>query len=184
MKNILIPLILLGNLLAGCSTTQEVIKAVPGSPSIQQAQHNSLLGVTVRWGGEVVQVSNFQDHTLVEVISRKLDSSSRPKRSDHSNGRFLARINQFIDPENLKPGREITLRGALVEWQAQLIGNHLYRYPLIATEEYKIWPQRPVYPDYDRYRYYWYDPFWDYPYPPHHRGWIHPDYFDLHYHHW
>ena len=172
-------------ILSACTSTREVIPPAPDGISIKQAQISQITGPNVRWGGEVVKVSNFSDHTLIEIVSRPLTSTSAPRTTGQSDGRFVARINQFIDPENAKPGRQITVRGVLRDWRTDKIGEFDYPYPLVSVEEYKIWPkQKPRTPRYrDPYwgYPYWYDPFWGHPFYP---GWPHSDFINLRMHHW
>ncbi len=160
MKASAISLLFLTSLLGACATTKPAVQPVPDGPTIEQAKAQQAANVSVRWGGEVVKVNNFSDHTMVEVIGRDLNKSGVPLKSDHSDGRFMARINSFIDPENIKPGREITVRGTLSEWQSGKIGEYDYIYPVLDVEEHKIWPKRRAYRSHYRH-----DPFWDPWYP-------------------
>ncbi len=184
IKVTLVAVVLLAGALSACTTTREVIQAVPDGIDIKQAQSSQTTDTKVRWGGDVVKVSNFNDHTLIEIIYRPLDSSSAPRTTGQSDGRFLARINQFIDPENAKPGRRITVRGVLGDWRTDKIGEFDYQYPLVSVEEYKIWPKQKPRPPRYRDPYwgypYWYDPFWGYPFYP---GWPHSDFINLRMHH-
>ena len=172
----------LASALSACSTTKAVIPAVPDSPSIEQAKTDKQTDVLVRWGGEVVKLSNFSDYTLVEVLARSLDKASAPRLSDQSGGRFIARINQFLDPENLKAGRRITVRGTLSDWQSSQIGEYQYQYPLVMVDEFKIWPEQRYRPRPRHYDPYWPHPMWDHPY--FYRPWPHSDYMSLHYNYW
>ncbi len=171
-------MILLFSALSACSTIQKTAEAPASSPSLAQVQKTRLTGVDVRWGGEVVKVRNFSDHTLVEVISRSLRKSGEPRISDQSEGRFFARVDQFIDPENLKPGRLFTVKGSIESWQRNKIGEYAYLYPVVAVAEQKIWPK----PRLSRRHYY--DPYWDDWGPPYVFGaqWGHFGYFGHRYH--
>ena len=45
----------------------------------------------VRWGGAIASVENRRDETWIEIVER-------PLNTDKSAGRFLARVDGFLDP--------------------------------------------------------------------------------------
>ncbi len=143
--------------ISGCATTST--STVSHGPSIAEAREASDTNVDIRWGGEVIKINNHSDYTLVELISRPLNKSGKPNQSDSSEGRFLVRLNEFLDPENIKPGRRITVWGNLREWQTNKIGEYDYLYPVVAANQHKIWPKKRKNTAHSHY----YDPFWDGP---------------------
>lgn len=99
----------------------------------------------VRWGGVVLSISNLPTVSCFEILGRPLDLSARPKRSDVSEGRFLACRDGFQDPEVFAPGREVTVVGQLIGSEAREIGDHVYQYPTVAASEVYLWqPIEPV----------------------------------------
>jgi len=128
-------------------------------PTLAQAQADSerVSGAVVRWGGTIVTVENTRDGSIVEVVARPLDSTSRPSESGASPGRFLVVTPHFIDPEIYTAGRAITATGPLAGVQARMVGEYEYDYPVVRADAYHLWPPRVE----RRARHY--DPFWDYP---------------------
>lgn len=174
MKHTILWLPLAIALLAGCSSVPEAIRRAPdGAVSLAEARAapERYRGTAVRWGGSVVTVRNLKDESVIEIVSRRLESGGRPLDEDRSDGRFLATARGFIDPAIYAAGREVTVRGAITGSTEQPIGEHRYRFVQVAAEEVYLWPPRlPPEP------YYYYDPFWDpwYPwgwpyYRPYHR---------------
>lgn len=164
-------LLLAVGLLGGCATTglPDAIKTAPtpdvGVAPVRQ-NPQAYIGQRVRWGGTIARVENREASTDLEVVARELGSSGRPRQSDRSAGRFIARVAGFLDPAVYSEGRQVTIAGTIVEETSARIGEHKYRYPVVNAETVYLWePLRDV-PD--RYGYYYdpfYDPFW-YPWRP------------------
>ena len=161
-------------LLAGCaSQVPLVVRESPaGGPNILQVQANpsAYVGRPVRWGGIIVGVDNHKTETTLQIVSRPLNSEGRPRKTDATYGRFLARAQGFLDPAVYAPGREITVAGILEPSVTGTIGNYQYTFPVIKARMTYLWPPRPRYPRryYDPYWYNpWYNPWYpfDYDYP-------------------
>jgi outer membrane lipoprotein len=153
--------------LAGCASTlpQAIREAPPGAPLLDEVRADPprFQGSPVRWGGVIASVSNRAEDTLIEVVSRPLERSGRPRETDASQGRFLARVAGFLDPAVYQAGRELTVSGRVTGLEARLVGGHEYPYVRVEVELYHLWPIReparePYYPPW------WYDPW--YPYHP------------------
>lgn len=127
---------------------------------------------TVRWGGTIAGVHNRADNTtVVEIVSRPLYTGGRPIHDDRSDGRFLAEVGEFLDPQIVEVGRDMTVLGELVERRSGKIGEADYVFPVVTVQEYKYWKEVVVvptshfshwnkYPPYGRY-----DPLWrDWPF--------------------
>lgn len=118
-------------------------------PDASQAQ--------VRWGGSIIATRPESDRTCIEVLSRELNDSARPRATpDQSAGRFLACRTGFYDPAIFAQDREVTVTGRVVGFETRRIGEYDYRYPRVAADVIYLWPEaRPVqaYP-------HWHDPFW------------------------
>jgi outer membrane lipoprotein len=142
MKTTLISFLVLISFLNACTTTSKLNQRTTASASIAELQTLRSIGNEVRWGGEVVKVHNYSDHTLIEIVARKLWRSGTPTISDSSEGRFLAKVDSFTEPENLKAGRQITITGAVEDWKTQKIGEYDYLYPLVAAAQHKVWPKQ------------------------------------------
>jgi len=154
--------------LVGCSSVPERIRiAPPEAPSLAQVRQSpeKHTGAVVRWGGTIAQVENRQGETRIELVARPLYGDGEPKESDASEGRFIAIIPGFLDPAIYASGRDLTVRGIISGTLQRKLGEMDYRYPLVKTEVYHLWPKALEYRDP-----YYYDPWlhdpW-YPYPWH-----------------
>ena len=165
--------------LAGCaSVVPEAIRtAAPGNVQIAQVreQPQQFRDTVVRWGGNIVGTRNERDHTVLEIVGRDLDDEGRPRKEDRSLGRFLAKVQGFLDPAIYKPEREVTVRGRIEGIVEQAIGEFRYTYPLVQADDAYLWKPRPPPMPYPHHPYYYDDPFFYNPwYPwgaPYYRPW-------------
>lgn len=156
-----------GLLLSGCaSTVPESIRIAPADDirveEVQQAD-GRFVDSKVRWGGTIISVKNQAEETRIEVLSRKLSKDGKPLTSSKSEGRFIARIKGFLEPEEYPKDRLLTVTGTLQKVVEQPVGKYPYPYPVVDVQAYHLWPQEKHYPPP-----YYYDPFYDpyfYPYP-------------------
>jgi outer membrane lipoprotein len=161
--------------LGGCaSVVPEAIRtAAPGNVQIAQVreQPRQFRDTVVRWGGNIVSARNERDHTVLEIVGRDLDDEGRPRQEDRSLGRFLAKVQGFLDPAIYKPEREVTVRGRIEGVVEQAIGEFRYTYPLVQPDAIYLWKPRPP----PSPRPYYHDPFFYDPwYPwgwPYYRPW-------------
>jgi outer membrane lipoprotein len=160
-------------LLNGCaSNLPSAIREAPAEPlSVRQAQQDpeAFRGREVRWGGEIIEVRNAEDHSDVVVLGRELKSRGEPLVDGAVDGRFIARFGGFVDPAELSEGKRITVRGRVVGLESHNVGQFPYPYPVVEVMAWHLWPDPEPYPHY-------YDPWWPYyPYPYYWgRPWGHP----------
>ncbi len=148
--------------LTGCASAQPDLSPsgqLITSVAIPDAQANESLDVlkideqlpvdnpdsakAVRWGGTIARVENLANQsTLLEIVSRPLGRGGRPVHNDQSEGRFFAYIDQFLDPEIVEPGRDITVVGTLVARQSGLIGQASYVFPVISAQNINYWEEQ------------------------------------------
>ncbi len=101
----------------------------------------------VRWGGTITQVFNRADgSTVVEIVSRPLYSGGRPIHDDRSDGRFQAHIKEFLDPQIVEAGRDMTVVGTLSGRRAGMIGEAEYIFPVVSVQNYRYWKEAVVMP--------------------------------------
>lgn len=176
MRNNLLPVALL-LLLVGCATSlpDAIRNAPPGNPSLSMVRDNiaGFTGARIRWGGTIIGVDNRPEETRLEIVAYPLDDYGQPDIASGSDGRFIARVDGFLDPAVYAPGREITVAGVVENLQTRAVGTYRYRFVVVKAQTSKLWAARgtapyPRYPDsyYDRF----YDPFWPWypwfgPYP-------------------
>ena len=149
--------------LTGCASNLPVELTTPieGSPQVSEVLQNlgAHKGELVRWGGSIASIENKEDETWVEIVSRELNRSGRPKSSDQTDGRFLAKVSKFLDPEIYKKGRLITIYGDLTGSQDGKIGEQSYTFPVVNSQKAYMWAEyRDPLPTHYYHRFY--DPYW------------------------
>jgi outer membrane lipoprotein len=94
---------------------------------------------TVMWGGKVITIKT--NNHLMEMVVLQLDLGNRhrPLDNDQSQGRFIIRSSQFLDPAIYPQGTLITVVGPLTGSTVRNIGEMQYRYPVIDITEIKKW---------------------------------------------
>ncbi len=153
--------------LAGCASgiPPEIRNAPDPNPALASVRANPVgsVGEFVRWGGEVVTTENLESATQVEIVARGLYRDGYPQSTLGSDGRFIARIEGFVEPLLLQKGRLITVYGQITGSLRRDIGEYPYEYPVVKVSTYRLWEPPAVdrYP-YPRYGYWpWYDPWYD-----------------------
>ncbi|MEW8624838.1 MAG: Slp family lipoprotein [Candidatus Thiodiazotropha sp.] len=139
---------------------------IDGDIRVDEVQQDAepFIDSRVRWGGEIISVENLADETHIEILSHRLNKSGKPMDSKKSRGRFIARMEGFLEPEDFPKERLMTVVGRLEEVVEKPVGEYPYSYPQVRVQSYHLWPKQidPAY----HHRYY-YDPFYDpfyYPY--------------------
>ncbi len=149
----------------GCASNvpREISEPVPGSPSVAQAAATPepVAGAQVRWGGIIAGVENLADVTVLELVAKELGAFGRPRETDASDGRFLARVPGFLDPKVYAPDREVTVFGTLAGRERRSIGERPYEYPVVRADKVHLWSRPPAY--FYPYADPFYDPFFDGP---------------------
>ena len=93
----------------------------------------------VIWGGRIVQVKNFADHSEVEMLAYPLDASQRPKKNDSGNGRFIAVLRGYAEPLDYPAGALMTVSGKLSGSRAGKVGEANYVFPLVSVAQSHVW---------------------------------------------
>lgn len=162
-----------GLILTGCASRipQNIRQAPTPNPSLAEvtSQGNAHLNQPVRWGGSILTITNHPNDTEIEILAKNLDGSGKPIDGDDSQGRFLARVDGFLDPAVYAQGRLLTLYGLVDSVVSRAIGEKPYVYPLLKTQTLYLWPRQveyanPGYYPYSYYSPYGYSPFGYYPY--------------------
>jgi len=99
-------------------------------------------GQPVRWGGTIAKIHNKADTTVLEIVSRPLLRSGRPRHNDVTDGRFMAEITGFLDPEIVRPGRDISVIGSIDRLEDGLVGEAEYSYPVMSVFDYHFWKEQ------------------------------------------
>lgn len=156
--------VLLSLLLGGCAAPAalrgEFPPLTPEQAATSAAGPSSAAQPTrVRWGGTILSMKNSEKESCFEILSRPLDSTARPQRTDHDQGRFLTCYKGFKDPEVYKQGRDVTVIGTLTGFESRKVDDFEYTYPQVAAESIYLWQERR-----EPTQTYVVDPFF-YPYP-------------------
>ena len=172
-------IMLLITMVLSCSAhiPPEIKQPIEGAPSVSQVRDSASVytSQTVRWGGIILQTENKQDTSRLTIVAFPLDDDGEPRVTEQSSGRFIAIIDEFLEPLVYSRDREITVIGHLLRTETLDVGEFAYEYPVLQVDHYFIWPvkEEPVYVGYPPY--WWYDPwypYYSYPYPyylHHHR---------------
>ena len=96
----------------------------------------------IRWGGVIAQINNHEKNTWLEVVQLPLNNQGVPLNSDKTSGRFLVRIEKFLDPAIYAKGRAFTVVGNLKGVTKGKIGEHQYQYPVVEASGFQLWPQK------------------------------------------
>ena len=136
-------LLLICLLLTACAGLPAAVKDVPvANISYSQASHNpsGYKDTSVRWGGVIIEVDNEENFTLVQVLSHPLNYYGRPQLSKPSEGRFVIKSTEFLDPAVYAKDKEITVAGTLLGDIERTIGKKTIRLPLLAAKAIYLWP--------------------------------------------
>lgn len=161
-------------LMTGCSSNipLDIRQQIENSPSVAQVreQFDTYVSKRVRWGGFILDTQNKAQGSWVTIIGLPLDDSGQPEISDNSDGRFIAEINEFLEPLVYSRDREMTVTGRVVRSEAIKVGEFMYEYPVIEVDHYHLWPKKTVpvnvdYPPYWRYDPWFYPDYYPWPYP-------------------
>lgn len=163
-------------ILGGCTSIPDDIRSPAAGPLFQEVRTapGDHIGATVRWGGTISEVSNLEDRTVIAVVARPLTRSGEPLADQRALGRFYAEVERFLEPEEYRSGRRITVVGPFTGIRSAKIDQYLYDYPVVRVRNLYMWQEyaeRDPYlhgPYYRRPYPYWHDPYW-----PHYRGFMH-----------
>ncbi len=155
--------------LSGCASQVPILIKLPPNPDpeFHQVKNNidTFRNQYVRWGGRIISVENKEDLTWIEILASPLNRYGRPGSYTDYEGRFIARVDGFLDPEHYSKDRKLTIFGTIESEFVKRIDDHPYSYPLVSAKEHYLWPEyRTV-----RYHYPYYHGYY-YPYYRYHFG--------------
>ena len=99
------------------------------------------LGEIVILGGKIIETKGSETSSEITVLQLPLDRKDRPQEGDRSEGRYLVRSEQFLDPAIYQEGSLLTVVGRLSTSEVRSIGGFQYVYPLVEAIEIKLWPR-------------------------------------------
>ncbi len=131
-------------LIAGCSPviSQGVLKQVDKAVHFEQLlkDPDAYRGRIVLLGGEIIETRNLPESTMIFLLQRPLGPRDEPDINGESKGRFIVAVPGFLDPAIYRPGRKVTVAGAVEGRETYPLGEIRYTYPVISKRELYLWP--------------------------------------------
>ena len=124
-------------------------------------------GQLVILGGQIPTAKRLQHSTELTILQLPLINEKEPTTElTHSQGRFIAHQEEFLDPATVPAGTRVTLVGELSGSLNKSLDEIQYAYPTLIIKHLKVWPTFPS--DYHRYgpRYPYWTPYAYYPLGP------------------
>ena len=131
-------------------------------------------GEIVIWGGYIIENQADHGHNRLVILQTPLSFNQEPKSRDTSQGRFIVRSDQYLDPEVYAKGRAVTVAGRVADFTTN-IDDAYGSYPVLHLLEVYIWKNR--YRDH----YYPSSPYY-HPYPYHDYRYRHPYHYGSSFH--
>lgn len=131
-------------LLAACANTAGLVtEGVDTSLTPQQALSEESLqqGKRVLWGGVIINSTNLEQQTRLEVLAYPLDSDHYPQTDKPAYGRFLLLREGYLETVDYAPGRLISVVGRFDGSRRGRVDQSDYTYPLVLTEQLHLWPR-------------------------------------------
>ncbi|CNI80078.1 MULTISPECIES: Slp family lipoprotein [Yersinia] len=129
-------------LLSGCVTIPPAIQGTTATPqqnlALVRTSPQVFVGQEARFGGTVINVTNEQQRTRLEIASVPLDSGARPILGEPSQGRVIAYVNGFLEPVDFR-GHLVTVVGPITGVEAGKIGMTPYDFVVMNATGYKRW---------------------------------------------
>jgi outer membrane lipoprotein len=145
MQRITLPVIVVLMLgLAACASTQRFDTSqydYKSLPTEVARNPGSYAEAAILWGGVIVNSSNTQAGTQIEVLAYPLDSSQEPDPDRNPDGRFLILDERYLETLDYAPGRLLTVGGKMGGTRSGQIGDATYVYPVIIPDRLILWPK-------------------------------------------
>lgn len=110
------------------------------TPGQVVASIDTAQGRPVMWGGAIVQSTNTNNGTQLEVLAYPLDRKQRPDEEKPAWGRFLAMEDSYLETLDFAQGRHVTIVGRITGVHQGTIGEATYTYPSVKVDEVFLWP--------------------------------------------
>ncbi len=143
----------------------EIRNSSGNSPNVSQVRTNPEVhrSQQVRWGGVILKTENKNNASWLTMVAFPLDNQGEPKSTGQSPGRFIAVVDDFLEPLVYSAEREVTIVGELLGTETVAVDEFPYDYPIVKVTQLYLWPVRSARPQYTSYPPYWYDP-WYHPF--------------------
>lgn len=131
-------------LLSSCAPviSQETLSLADRHLTFQELIRNpdQYRGTIIVIGGRIIGISHDNEESWLEVLQQPLGWRYKPERTDESQGRFLVRFKEHLDPEIYRNDRLITVAGEVEGARHRFIDKLKYTYPVVLHRESHIWP--------------------------------------------
>ena len=111
------------------------------TPQTVAADPQPATGKVVQWGGTIVNTTNLEGSTQVEVLAYPLDADGRPIGDGTAQGRFIIERAGYLEPESYAAGRQLTVVGAVTGTRSGRVGEAAYLYPVVEARQLHVWSQ-------------------------------------------
>lgn len=112
---------------------------VAATPQQVATSPQNFHGAPVVWAGTVVHVSNFPDHSEIEILGYPMDRSQRPRLKQPANGRFIAWVSGYVEPLDYPTGAPITVVGTVQGTRQGSVGEAAYTFPVLRSTGSHRW---------------------------------------------
>ena len=129
-------------LLSACAggpkfSTEDIDTTLTPKQAVSEAA--SQKGKGVLWGGMIINSTNLEKETRIEVLAYPLDSDHYPQTDMAPYGRFLLFRDGYLETVDYAPGRLVSLVGRFDGTVNGKVGESEYTYPLIRAEQLHLW---------------------------------------------
>jgi outer membrane lipoprotein len=127
--------------LCACST-KPVIPVADRSLSPKEVAQGAIPPATdLQWGGVIIATRNLSQASEVEILAYPLDDQGLPTTSAASMGRFIARLDDYLEAADYTAGRLVTATGQFLEVRMGQVGEAEYRFPILNCDDLALWPK-------------------------------------------
>jgi outer membrane lipoprotein len=116
-------------------------------------------GEVIVWGGVIMKMVSSEAGGDLYIQATPFDFRGRPKDEEFSEGMFIARTWEFLDPQKYAPGRKVTVAGEIIGAEMKTYEGAPYIYPLVRIREIHLWEKEspPIQWNWWKTHYYWPD---------------------------
>jgi len=140
-------LIFLSIVIGACATpalfTRDVNKNLTHGMALNS--FDTMKGQYVLWGGTILSGKNLEKTTELEILAYPLDDYGEPLKNAKSTGRFILVKIGYLELGEYAADRVITVVGQLIDKRDSKVGESNYTYPIIESQQIKIWPEESKY---------------------------------------
>ena len=131
---------LLAFALSGCATIPAPLEGDYAQEPTPNAATENQRDERVRWGGTLLGMLPGAGGNCMVLLARPLDQQYRPRAEGAAVGRFLACLDESLDPEEFLPGGDVTVTGVLETFEDLQVGDEVHRFPIVRTRSVYAWP--------------------------------------------